>query len=331
MEIKQLLAIMTANVEEGRNVHHGLVSIDGIVDINHPEKVFVKPHTYITFDEFREIRNTNDHNTALNRLNLAIDKIVKNWTGTAKLPTPELTPPKGYVFSHAGTGTYSDFVKDGYTDEQMTRCGWLVLVGETPQVTPRPRPEAPPMPPVPLKPYIYWMASDCINIWPKSDYEFFSYDFNFISNPELKAKLIEGLNLCVANGRPLRLVSDMLSLDGFKDVPYSSIQDKLNQLYRGLSASPPPMVKPYINWVSTGCNHVWPDPDYKFGEIQFIDIKPAHFRVDLVTELDKRVRKHESFAGAVYKHYLPSDLESITNDEMEQKVNNILNQIYQGL
>jgi len=190
VEIKQILAIMTVNVEEGREVHHGLVSIDGIVDINHPEKVFVKPHTYITAEEFREIRNTNDHVTALNRLNLAVEKLLQ------------------------------------------------VLI-ETPQVTPRPRPEAPPLPPVSLK--------------------------------------------------------------------------------------------PYVNWVSTGCNHVWPDPDYKFGEMQFLDIKPAHFRVDLVTELNKRVRKHESFAAAVYKQYLPSDLESTTNDEMEELVNNRLNQLYQGL
>jgi len=93
MEIKELLEIMLFNVEEGRDVHYGLVSIDGTIDINHPDKVFNKPHTYITANEYNEIRDVFDLDTVLNRLNLAIEKLFQ-----APVSGGELIPPKGYLF-----------------------------------------------------------------------------------------------------------------------------------------------------------------------------------------------------------------------------------------
>jgi hypothetical protein len=182
VEIKQLLETMLNNLNQGHNIYHGLVSVDGKFNLDHPEKVFRKPHTYITADEFRDIRNTNDHETSLNRLNLAIEKIVKNWTRPAQLPVPQVTP------------------------------------------------------------------------------------------------------------RPL---------------------------------------KPYVSWVSNGCEHLWPNREYLFTESEFSTIQPSEFRVKLVSVLFHRLTSGNCFDNVVRNTYTGRKESEVI--EMEQKVNDILNSIYQKL
>lgn len=128
MEIRELLEIMLNNVKNGEEPDYGLIGYNGVININQPEQVHRAPHTYITFDEFREIRNTNDHNTSLNRLNLAIEKLM---AVRAEPRPPVVMPfviPDGYIWNEAkgGRGYYGKYVADGWTDERLIKAGYLI-------------------------------------------------------------------------------------------------------------------------------------------------------------------------------------------------------------
>lgn len=225
MEIKELLEIMLDNVNQGKSPDHGLVGYNGAINLEQPEHVYRKPHTYITFDEFREIMNTNGHNTTLNRLNLAIEKLM---VVRATPVEPVVFPvPNGFYVDDQKIPTYQEMRSLGYYDSVLKLQGWLKEYAQLPSMAP---------------------------------------------------------------------------------------------------SAPPPLIKPYVDWVGSGCNHVWPNPNYLFAESQFSNIKNSEFRVKLVEELNRARAMGKPFAGIVRNTYLSSNEAGYKT--MEELVNNTLNKIY---
>lgn len=140
MEIRELLEIMLNNVKNGEEPDYGLLGYNGVININQPEQVHRKPHTYITFDEFREIRNTPDHNTAHYRLNLAIEKLMA--VAPAEPVQPVTFPiPNGFYVDDSKIPTYQEMRRLGYYDSVLKLYGWIkesapLYVSQLPSVSP---------------------------------------------------------------------------------------------------------------------------------------------------------------------------------------------------
>lgn len=226
MEIKELLEIMLENVNEGRDAAHGLIGYNGVVNVLQPELVYRKPHTYITFDEFREIRNTNDHNTSLNRLNLAIEKLM---VVTPVAPVMPAVIPEGYVWDRVkggGVDFYGKFISKGWTDAQLIDKGYLLPV-QTPSAA---IPEF-------FKPFINWVCGGCNHVWPESDYLFTESQFIIIKNSEFRVKLVAALNLRLEDGKSFNYVVSNLSIgESAENIKTREelVNKRLNEIYQKL-------------------------------------------------------------------------------------------------
>lgn len=225
MEIKQLLEIMLNNVNEGREATYGLIGYNGTISVHNPEQVHRKPHTYITFDEFREIRNTPDHNTAHYRLNLAIEKLMV----VHAEPVMPAVIPEGYVWDRVkggGADFYGKFIAKGWTDAQLIDKGYLLPVQ-------KPTVEAPEF----FKPFIAWVCGGCNHVWPKADYLFTESQFSNIKNSEFRVKLVAALNLRIEDGNPFNHVVSNISIgETFDEVKRREelVNKRLNEIIQKL-------------------------------------------------------------------------------------------------
>lgn len=229
MEIKELLEIMLNNVNEGRDAAHGLIGYNGVVNVLQPELVYRKPHTYITFDEFREIRNTNDHNTSLNRLNLAIEKLM---VVTPVAPVQPVLPPvvmpfvvpQGYTWAKAPPEFYGKYRSDGWTDEQLISDGYLI-------------PMAPYEPDRAFKPFVDWVCGGCNHVWPRRDYIFTESQFSNFKDSEFRVRLVAALNLRIEDCKSFNSVVSNLSIgETFESIKSREerVNKRLNEIYQKL-------------------------------------------------------------------------------------------------
>lgn len=221
MEIKELLEIMLNNVNEGREATHGLIGYNGAINLEQPEHVYRKPHTYITFDEFREIRNTNDHNTAHHRLNLAIEKLM---VVRAEPRPPVVMPfvvPQGYVWAKASPEFYGKYRADGWTDEQLISDGYLLQ---------KPTREF-------FKPFVDWVNVDCKHVWPRRDYIFTESQFSNIKDSSFRVRLVNALNNRIQDGNHFNYVVCDIGINEPTDVLRKMeelVNKRLNEIYQKL-------------------------------------------------------------------------------------------------
>lgn len=226
MEIKELLEIMLDNVNQGREATHGLIGYNGVVSIDQPEQVFRKPHTYITFDEFREIRNCNNNNTALDRLNMVVDRLIEKRLAALTAP-PVVLPcfiPDGYLWNESKGGKpdfYGKYCADGWTDERLIREGYLLQ---------KPTREF-------FKPFIAWVCGGCNHVWSNPNYLFAESQFQFIKPSEARVKIVEEFNRARAMGKPfagiVRKYYQPISPNGLNEME-ELVNKRLNEIYQKL-------------------------------------------------------------------------------------------------
>lgn len=273
MEIKELLEIMLNNVNEGREATHGLIGYNGVISVHNPEQVHRKPHTYITFDEFREIRNTPDHNTAHYRLNLAIEKLMVV-TPVAPVMPAVFPIPNGYYVDDLKIPTYQEMRGLGYSEHVLKMQGYLLPVQPVlpPVVMPFVVPQgytwakAPPefygkyrsdgwsdeqlisdgylIPMAPyepdrvFKPFIKWVNCECDQPWPDNNYIFTESQFSNIKNSEFRVKLVAELNKRLDGYN--RLTNVVRAVSSARDTEYDvtameeRVNKRLNEIYQKL-------------------------------------------------------------------------------------------------
>lgn len=226
MEIKELLESMLDNVKNGEPLDYGLIGYNGAINLEKPEHVHRSPHTYITVDQYNEIRDAHDINTVLNRLNLAIEKLMVV-TPVQPVSPPVVMPcfiPDGYLWNESKGGKpdfYGKYCADGWTDERLIREGYLLQ---------KPTREF-------FKPFIAWVCGGCNHVWPKSDYIFTNSQFSNIKNSEFRVMLVDYLNFnCRKSKSFAGLVGDHYISDtssGIREME-ELVNKRLNEIYQKL-------------------------------------------------------------------------------------------------